>query len=346
MDKISWFYPKPLNFKCIDFNDKDEVVRLLCNTMLQKTLSMFKWTGLPDTIPQDVLELALQTNGSVGFIEHDGKWFVSAGGFAGIQNYNYRPTRYIIANPYLLNGSRNYRVFYTNDDYVNPILDVSPYDGDCVIIENDSLYMGMLPLFRFYATQFAENLQTKRLVTILARASWLFVSNDEDDKDDFKNFMNSITKGEFSSICSEDLLNRVKTLPLAEKGHEALTNLIEDQQYIKASWFNEVGLQANYNMKRESINSSESQLNKDAIIPFVDTLLRVRKLACERIKKCFGLNISVEFNSAWLYSRQSIEQAIDAIDTTTDMKQTADEETPNPLGGDEDVSGSEEKDDA
>lgn len=337
MDKISWHYPNPPNFKCIDFNNKDEIVGLLCNIMLQKTLSMFEWKGLPDTIPQDVLELGLQTNGSISLLEHDGKHFVSVGGFGGIRNYNYRPTRYIVANPYLLNGSRNYRIFYTKDDYYNPVLDQPNYDGDCVVIENDPLYFGLLPLFRFYATQLAENLQTKRLVTILARASWLYVSNDEDDKDDFKDFIDKITNGEFSAVCSQDLLARVKTLPLAEKGHDALTNLIEDQQYIKASWFNDIGLQANYNMKRESINSNESQLNKDAVIPFVDTLLRVRKLACKRINELFGLNISVEFSSAWKYTRQGIEQAIDAIDPNTDMKQTSDEELPIQIGGEDDV---------
>ena len=345
MEKISWFYPDPPNFKCIDLNNKDEVVGILCNIMLQRTLSMFEWKGLPKTIPQDVLELSIQTNGSCGIVEKDGKHFASVGSFGGIRNYNYRPTRYIISNPYLLNGSRNYRIYYMEDDFFNDVLDLPNYDGDCVVIENDPLYMGLLPLFRFYATQLAENLQTKRLVTILTRASWLFVSNDEDDKDDFIDFMDKITDGAFSAICSNDLLARVKTLPFAEKGHEALTNLIEDQQYIKASWFNDIGLQANYNMKRESINSSESQLNKDAIIPLVDSMLRVRRLACERINEKFGLNISVDFNSAWRYTRQGIEQAIDAIDQTTDMKQTAVEEQPNPLGGEEDVEPTEKKED-
>lgn len=338
-EKITWFFPDSESRWSTDFSTKEKIVDFLCMNMLQRTASMFEWKGLPPTIPQDVLELQLQRCGSVGFVEHDGKYFVSSGGFAGIRNYNYRPTRYIISNPYLFNGSRTFKVYYTEDDYVNKVLDTMQYDGDCVIIENDPLYVGLIPLCSFYANQLGDNLLTKKLLTVVIRAINLFVSSDEDDAQDFKSFMDKLTNGEFSAIVSNDLLARVKTLPFAERGHEALTNLIEDQQYIKASWYNDLGLQANYNMKRESINSNESQLNKDAVLPFVDTMLRVRKKACERIKEKFGVELSVEFSSAWGYTRQTIEQAIDAIDQTSDMKQTKDEEVdePNQLGGGEDV---------
>ena len=221
--------------------------------------------------------------------------------------------------------SEAYEVFYGEEAKINnPMRDDLKTSGDCVIIQNDNMCMGLIPLCRYYATQLTENTISKRLVTILSRAMYVFTAGDEDIKSDFMDFIKDITKGELSCVLAEGIMgegvNSVNTLPLADDGHKALTDLIEDQQYIKASWYNDLGLQANYNMKRESINSNESQLNKDAVLPFVDTMLAMRKLACERINKLFGVNWSVEFNSAWGYTRTTIEQAIDAIDPTSETK--------------------------
>ena len=78
-----------------------------------------------------------------------------------------------------------------------------------------------------------------------------------------------------------------------------LTNLIESMQYYKASFFNELGLNANYNMKRESINSGESQLNNDALLPLIDDMLNNRKRCAEEVNKRFGTHITVGFASSW-----------------------------------------------
>ena len=69
--------------------------------MLTRTQSIFKYKGLPDTIPQRTIELYLQCNGNCLFAEHDGNYYVFVGGMGGILDYNYMPTEYIVANPYL-----------------------------------------------------------------------------------------------------------------------------------------------------------------------------------------------------------------------------------------------------
>jgi len=84
-------------------------------------------------------------------------------------------------------------------------------------------------------------------------------------------------------------------------------------QYTKASWFNELGLNANYNMKRESINSDESQLNDDALLPLVDDMLNCRRLAAEKVNAMFGTSISVDFASSWQDNQQEIDAEQAAI---------------------------------
>ena len=66
-------------------------------------------------------------------------------------------------------------------------------------------------------------------------------------------------------------------------------------------------------MKRESINSGESQLNNDALSPLIDDMLKQRQEGAEKVNAMFGTNISVEFNSAWKDNEIEIEKELDAI---------------------------------
>lgn len=330
-EKLTWNFPDSCKVRHIDFKDKSLITNLLVKSMLQRTNSMFEWKNLPETIPQHYLEEMIQVNGYVGIIKEQDKLFAVRGGVGGVRNYNYEPTILIVSNPYLLVESKAYNVYYGNDAKIkSPLSNNEPKTvGDCVIIYNDNMYMGLIPLCEYYASQLTENVISKRIVTIMSRAMYVFAAGDEDIKNDFMDFLKDIEDGKLSSILAEGFLgdgatNQVATLPLADKGHDALTDLIEDQQYIKASWYNDFGLQANYNMKRESINSNESQLNKDAVLPFVDNMLAMRKLACKRINELFGVDWDVEFSSAWGYTRDTIEQAIDAIDKENEIKSDSD----------------------
>ena len=84
-------------------------------------------------------------------------------------------------------------------------------------------------------------------------------------------------------------------------GGVTLTELFEYEQYLKASMFNEIGLSANFNMKRERLTSAEVETNTDNLYPLVDDMLNNRRYALEKINEMYGLNITVQFNSSWDY---------------------------------------------
>ena len=109
-------------------------------------------------------------------------------------------------------------------------------------------------------------------------------------------------------------------------------NLIELEQYLKASWYNELGLNANYNMKRESINSGESQLNNDMLIPLVDDMLKRRKEGAEKVNNMFGTNITVELASAWEDNQEEIDEALEeGTEESEETKEGEENEVEKPL---------------
>ena len=110
-----------------------------------------------------------------------------------------------------------------------------------------------------------------------------------------------------------------------------LKDTIETKQYLMGSWLNELGLNANYNMKREAINESEADLNEDSLLPMIDDMLEQRKLLCENLNKKFGTNISVELSSSWKKIRKEIDlreeqQKVDSEDNTSEEDVSGEDE--------------------
>ena len=300
--------------KPITFDDKETIVQFLIQNFLNKTQSMFEWKGLPKTIPQRALEMSLQRCGCVNIFEFDGYLYQSPGNTSGKLNYNYLPAMSIVSNPYIPNFTSKTIKLYYGKDLPDVELGLN-YDLTGVLIPNDSLYLGLLPILNFYSSQLADNVISKKCVTVNSRAFQVYVASTQSEKDDFESFISNLESGKVKAIMAKNIMNKAQMLPYAEhNGVRALTDLIEDQQYIKASLFNELGLNANYNMKRESINSNESQLNEDALLPLPDNMLKRRRECCELINELFGVNWSVDFSSAWKSKRAALEEVIDSID--------------------------------
>lgn len=252
---------------------------------------MFEYEGLPETMQKTDLERLLQCNGFACVAERDGKLYAFYGGLGGEPNPYYLPTICTVANP-ALNFSQMFKI-----------------DVDCVIVKNDSYYNGLLPLINRYSAQLAENDISLRIADINARIISLITAPDGNTKLAAEEYIKKIIAGEIGIIADESFLDGIKAQPLAGSGYAGIiTDLIELEQYLKASCYNELGINSNYNMKRESLNTEESQLNHDALIPLVDDMLENRKQGIEKVNQMFGTQISVKLGGVWR-DRESTEVA-------------------------------------
>lgn len=294
------------NYKLYDFNDKIQCTVNTIELMLNRTQSMFVYDGLPDSIPQRELELMLQRNGSciIAVGDDKGTLYALTGGYGGELDVYYRATKYIVANPWL-KLNKEYEVFTD--------------DADAILCRNDSLSNGLLPIFNKYATMLTENEISIRLSIINHRIISLMKAGDDQSKQSAEKYLCDIEQGKLGVIGDSSFFDEFTTLPYATSGYNGLSSLIEVEQYLKASLFNEIGLQSNYNMKRESINSVESQLDTDALLPLIDDMLKCRKEFCEEVNEMFGTNITVRLSSAWEDRQEMTEESIDNIDGEEDL---------------------------
>lgn len=258
--------------------------------MLLRCQSMFEYEGLPDTIPQRMLELYLQTNGHTAILSHEGQLYALYGGLGGDKDAYYQPTLYTISNPYMRMDKHHFTI-----------------GKDCIQIRNDSLRLGLLPMFERYAELISENDITMRIADINMRIQSITSADNDKTRDSAELYFKRVEEGKIGVVTGNAFFEGLHVNPTASNGSSNyLTQLIEFQQYLKASWFNDVGLQANYNMKRESINSHEAQMNNDGLIPLIEDMLNSRKEGVEQINAKFGTNISVELGSSWKVRQEEV----------------------------------------
>lgn len=308
MGRNDWYFGDCFG-KLVDFSDKKASAMQYVSYMLNRTQSMFKYTGLPDSLPKRNLELMLQTNGFIAIPIPDkvpalnGKLYAFADGasLGGERDVYYMPTICNIASP-ALNWSASLKI-----------------GEECIVIPNDSLYIGLLPMFSRYASMLAENDLTIRIADINARIIDLLSAPDDRTKKSAEQYLKDIEDGKLGVIADNAFLDGIKSQPYASSGStNNITQLIELQQYLKAGWYNDVGLNANYNMKRESINSDEAQLNDDALLPLVVDMLNMRKIGFDTVNRICGYNITVDLNSSWEVRQNEQDNNLEEVETETE----------------------------
>lgn len=290
--------------------DKDTAVTEFMANTLAKTQSMFEYEGLPDSIPQKELERLLQTTGNAFVTSVDGVLYALSGGKGGEPDVYGRATLYTVSNPALK---------------LNKTYDIQK---DGVLIENDSNGESLLPLIGRYAVLHTDGLISLNTASILTRITMLISASDDKTKQSADEFLRKIQDGEFSIIGENAFFKGVNMQTAPTTNSVYITQLIELIQYYKASMYNELGLNANYNMKRERLNLGEVSMNVDVLLPYVDNMLKERQNAVEKINEMFDTEILVKLASSWGLERDNYNALAADLETATETPDPTEEPEP------------------
>lgn len=284
----------PVNCTC-DILDKEASAFNYVQYMFDRTNSMFRYNGLPDTIPEPMLEYMLQIYGSVAILQSNGDIYAVRCNFGGPPDPYYRPTHAVVANP-ALNITDTYRIVNHLPPFERTVWESYP---PCVRFLNDSQIQGLLPLFARYAVQMVENDISIRSAQINLRQQTTIIADTGPEMESAVEYIKGLEAGKLSVIGKRPFLEGVTVATGSSSQSNTVMQLIELQQYLKASWYNDIGLNSNFNMKSQYISSEEINSSADIMLPLIDNMYSSRKSAVEAINKEFGTNISVEKDSAW-----------------------------------------------
>ena len=311
----SWLAKKePLEY----VKDKELSSKNYIHYMVIRLQKMFKYTNLPDSIPREMLEYYLLVNGSCFIAKHeDGNLYALLGSFGGEPDAYYRPTRYVVANP-ALKMSKDFDI-----------------NNDGVLIRNDSIWVGLYPLMARYASLMAENILTLRSADVMLRVIAMLTAPDDKTRIAAEAYLKKLENGEFGVIAENRFFEGVKMQSPPSNNGSYLTQFIELHQYLKGSFYNEIGLNANFNMKREALGDGESSLNEDSLMPLCDEMLRCRQEDFDKVNKMFGTDIKVEFDSSWAQNIIETELKLDQMRVEASQLAEETEDTGEPEESDD-----------
>ena len=295
-----------------------DLINYYIGYMSSKCLMMFKWNNLPDGMNSYDVEKFLQLKGNT-FIVYDSikkRYFILEGSAYDNITWNYEPSKAIIVNPALpeINGIK-YKL-----------------GENVVMIRNDYYMLGLYPINEKNAIDVANTDISIRFANFNTRFKTLFTSDDDDTKDSINGLIDKIWCGEKpSAVVTNDLYKKsIEGIKYTDNQTNDILSLIELKQYQLANWYIELCVNANYNMKRESLNENEINMNDDALLPFIDQMLECRKMACDEINNLFGLNVSVELSSSWKKIHDEIKEELKREKLETEVIEKEAESTVEP----------------
>lgn len=268
--------------------------------LTNKVCNLFVWEGLPETVDVRALNLALILSGKVCWTEFNGKLYALGGNVGGEPNAYYEPTIFVIANPIL--GSKQVKV--RRKDGANSIegLDGILMGNSDVDLESDRPVGGLYGLIYQTAGLLADNISSLNVSQINGRVSQIFTADNQAMAQTAEKILQDIYEGKPYKVVTQDIIDKVGVLAAAASGQtNTLLNLIEAHQYIMANFFNELGIAAQWNGKRERVNTAETELMQGSYDINIWNMLENRRIAVEQINEMFGTSISVKLNPEIFY---------------------------------------------
>lgn len=226
-------------------------------------------------------------------------------------------------------GEWNRQEDYKEVIYANPYIDF--YDTrtigkDVWILQCDPLRLGLLPLISKYANMMSVNEKTIEMADIMTRMSALISAPDDKTKQAADQWLTDLKNGKLTAIGDNAFFDGIKAQPL-HGAHTSITDLIELEQYAKASLANELGLNANFNMKREAINSGETE-QQDNLSVLMDAILMSLKCSCEKFNKATGYDLDIIYNpeGVWGRNERKSEAETEIMEAEVEQAEAATEE--------------------
>lgn len=276
---------------------------------------MFVFNGFPEEVDIEYAIENLLLTGRVSYFQRGGKSYFLDAYLGGEEDVTYRPTKICVANPKI--GSFQ---LVNNEDGVMFFL--TPFDR--IVTKIPSYTGGMYSLLSMTAILLADNISSINCAQVNSRVAAICGVENANDKAGVEETLKEIYGGRPFKVVKTSLMESFKVNPIANiSASKNLIELIELHQYIKAQFWNALGIQFNSSMKREHLITAEVEANLDALKVPVQTMLESLNRSCEIVNNIYGLNTSITLNPEFELTQPENEEKGESKDVESEDKEDA-----------------------
>lgn len=264
------------------------LVRNWRRQLYSKVENLFVYENLPKEIDKQAFQLGLMRFGKLIFYKIGDKFLVQNFSYTNKLNWYYIPVHGRVVNPWLPPGHQNFE-FKLEDEAIIYSCTPNIYSFEEHSLEAD--------LIQKTATQLAENDVSYYCIQRNHRLIAIITAQDDKQRAEANRILDHMYNGDAEIVMKEDLVNRIQVNPIAMNATRSpLTELVEFQQYVLANFYHSFGINSNYNLKREQLNSSEIDVNREVLRLNIEDMLKCRENGVERINELYNINLRVHLN--------------------------------------------------
>lgn len=285
--------------------------------LLNILLCLFKYEGLPDTLPYYELEKILLIDGSVTIKEVKGNLYALKSNLGGKLNAYYHPVNSILVNPWL-----NFE-------------EVADVDKNCVVIYNNRLRTGVRDIIIKYAQILTELEVSLKIASKQARVSNFLIANDDRSLESAMKVLANIDEGkDIAVIGGTKMYDSVKAIPFDIRyDFETLTRI---RQYVEKSFLKEFGISTNNESKSQYVSDENLSWEFKPSRALIVNMFDQRKDDIDKLNAFYGLNVTIDYGEILRATEEHYEAVMEQYtqdnNTTTEDNETTEE------GGTEDES--------
>lgn len=299
--------------------DKNILYQHFFRTLYNNASKVILIKGLPDDADYDFIMSQLLLVGRISVFEDKGKVYLLNGHIGGTPDEYYYPTRVLIANPIL--GS-----FDLERDKKAVMVYLTPTDRLLDVPKVPSLvYGGLFSLISMVANILSECMTTVNTTLMNTRVHAIYTADTESAARSAEPVLKSIYEGKPFSVVTSELLERLNVNPLSEHGlSNCLIETLEVCQYVLSLFWNGIGIDANYNMKRERLITAEVDKNVQSLIVPIQTILETLNSGFNKANKIFGTSLEAILNPKFAIEqeKESNNGAASTSTTSSDDEQS------------------------
>ena len=263
--------------------DRDEYFNNII-LLLRKAMAVFSITGC-DTDTADYILTNLFLIGNVALVKEDNNIIPLNGTVGGEPNVLYQGTKWIGANPTY--GAYEYTI-----------------DKDCYLVKFSPLDRwqatgGLRPLIMRYAQLLSDNIISLNIIQKNSRATAIITAETDSVKNASDNIIQDIYSGKTYKCASTNLLDEVKVNTLLDNTANAniIQRLIELRQYLLAQFYLEIGVDSQYNMKRERLTTDEVNQTSNIVSVDINSILLTVQKDFDKFNEATGSNLQISINN-------------------------------------------------
>lgn len=265
------------------YNINNETTHYFARYILQKIISNFKFTGIPETWQKNYFQYCLFCNGVLTVINTPEFGVIPQA--CGLTGYNvfWGPKSVLVANPLLPELSGKQLII----------------GKDCEIVQLTPDYCGILDMVYKYAIEYALATQAFDVTLVNSKLAYVFAAGNKQVAASFKKMFDQISQGNPAAFIDSSLLNpdgrpSWEAIFRDMKGSGILNELLTALEKLDARLNTDIGIPNTNIAKASGVTSDEVNANnKDTSTKAVLWRDTIRE-GLQKVNRMFRLNLGVE----------------------------------------------------